>query len=600
MPRPKIWETDAQKQEAYRIRQIHPTWSNEVIAAFMEGRDIALREAEKKEFEELQRNASIPPKVLHFENIPLLELIDLHRVPTGYVSPLNDVDWINYYLNTDFFGGGTLYDTQIEISKHFNKNIWAAADVWRGVGKSMYAFGFIIRRMCDNPNIRLFIITEESTRSIQRINLIKHIFKTNKRIIHDYGYLPHDKAYKGIRGKWSSKMLQLKRTIVAQEPTLIGLSQGATDMLGYHFDGGLIDDPWSTEIQRIKGAKEKWLNWFTETFLGCIEKGAFCLMLFTRKGVDDLYSDIIYKRGLFVPIRRPAIIKYPSKYHYVYNDKKLPIIDQELGVPMVVIESDDGVIYDSCHGRFTMAYLLGKRKQQGRAKFEQEYQCNPVHAEGSLLNWKSLKFYNDPTFKIEDFEYPDRELVSWVAFFDQAFGMSDRADFSVITIFGYYASRIYFDQIYRGKWTPFEKIQKVKQVFKDYPKLTKMGIESGLIQTFAAKQIIEALPSLPLTPVDQRGAGRNYNLAVGSVRELDAKIIRIHDQWSVPLVAGNLYVNAEMDHFDDFEHEFRYLGTSEHDDIMDSSGSALEMINTSQLYHFFMDGTSSYTHFQTF
>lgn len=600
MPQQQIWKNEAQRQEAYRIRQVHPNWTNDVIAAFMEGRDIALKEAELKEFQELQKVSSVSIQTLEYEKIPLLELIDLNRVPTGYVSPLSDVEWINYYLNTDLFRGGTLYDTQVEISNHFDRNLWAAADVWRGVGKTMLAFGKIIRKMCDNPNIRLFIITEESSRSIQRVSVVKHVLKTNKRIIHDYGYLPHDKAYKGIRGKWSSKMLQLKRNIVAQEPTLMGLSQGATDMLGYHFDGGLIDDPWSTEIQRIKGAKEKWLNWFTETFLGCIEKGAFCWMLFTRKGVDDLYSDIIYRRGLFVPIRRPAIIKYPSKYHYVYTDKKMPVMDQELGVPKVIIESDDGEIYDHCHGRFSMAYLLGKRKQQGNMKFEQEYQCNPMPYEGSLLNWKDLKFYNDPTQPIEDYEYPDKDQVSWVAFFDQAFGPTERADYSVITIFGFFANRVYFDQIYRGRWSPWEKIQKIKQVFKDYPTLTRMGIESGLIQTFAAKQIIEALPNLPLFPVDQRGAGRNYNLAVGSLREFDAKVLRIHDQWSVPLVAHNLYVNREMDFFDDFEKEFRYLGKADHDDIMDSGGSCLEMINKSNIYHFFMDGSSAYTHFQTF
>lgn len=600
MPPKKIWKDDAEKQEAYRIRQLHPDWSNDQIAGFMIGQDILQKEKEKEEFEKLQTKAGVISKTKEVDKIPLLELIDLNRVPTGFVSPLSDIEWINHYLNADLFGGGTLYDTQLEISAHFDENLWAAADVWRGVGKTMLAFGKIIRRMCDNPNIKLAIITEESTRSIQRVSVVKHILKTNKRIIHDYGYLPHDKAYKGIRGKWSSKMLQLKRTIVAQEPTLMGLSQGATDMLGYHLDGTLIDDPWSTELQRVKGGKEKWLDWFTETFLGCIEKGAFCWMLFTRKGVDDLYSDIIYKRGLFVPIRRPAIINYPSKYKYVYDDNKMPILNQELGVPAVIIESDDGEIYDDCHGRFSMAYLLGKRKQQGRDKFEQEYQCNPVAAEGSLLKWKDLKFYNDPSYKIEEYEYPDKELVSWVAFMDQAFGQSDRSDYTVITVFGFYANRIYFDQIYRGRWTPFEKIQMIKKVFKDYPKLTKMGIESGLVQTFAAKQIIEALPNLPLTPVDQRGAGRNYNLAVGSVRELDAKIIRIHDQWSVPLVASNLYVNKEMDHFDEFAHEFRYLGTAEHDDIMDSGGSCLEMINTSQIYHFFMDGTSAFTHFQTF
>lgn len=593
--RPAFWKNENQKRAASKIRSEHPEWDNDKIKGYLEGQDIAQKEAERKKFEQLTIDAGVPSATKDLSKIPLSELIEDCRVPTGYVSPLSDVEWINHYLNWDLFGGGTLYDVQIEMSNHFDSNKWSAADIWRGVGKTMLCFGKITRRMCDNPNLKLALITEESSRSIQRVSVLKMILKTNPKIINDYGYLPHDKAYKGIRGKWTNQMLQLKRNIVAQEPTLIGLSQGATNMLGYHFDGTLIDDPWSTELQRQKDAKEKWMSWFTEVFLPCMEMGAFCWMLFTRKGVTDLYSDLIYKKGLFKAIRKPAILKYPSKYKYLIDDHKRPIINQELGVPAVEVYTDDWEIYDSCHGRFTIEYLLGKRRQMGKLKFEQEYQCNPVPVEGSLLNWKDLKFYKDG-----DIDSDTYDRISWIAFMDQAFGLTERADYSVIAVMGYYAGRIYFDRIYRGRWTPQQKISVIKQVFEDYPTLTKMGIESGLIQTWAAKQIMEELKNLPLIPVDQRGAGRNYNLAVGSLRDVEAKIIRIHDQWSVPLVNQNLNVNETMPYFDDFEREFRFLGNADHDDIMDAAGSCLEMINSSQMFHFFMDGTSSFAHFQQF
>jgi len=108
MPRTQVWDNEAQRQEAYRIRQIHPNWSNEIIAAFMEGRDIAIKELELKEFQNLQKVSAVSIKTLEYEKIPLLELIDLNRVPTGYISPLNYVDLINYYLNQDLFRVGTL------------------------------------------------------------------------------------------------------------------------------------------------------------------------------------------------------------------------------------------------------------------------------------------------------------------------------------------------------------------------------------------------------------------------------------------------------------------------------------------------------------
>ena len=315
----RIWKIEAERQEAYRLRKKHPDWDNDRIKAYLAGKNEAEKDSDWKTFQDLQAKTPIKKRkqsksgalTKEEKAMPLAEFTDNHRQPTGLVSPLTDIEWINKYLSHQLLAGGRLYKTQEEITNHFNKNLWAAADVWRGVGKTMDALGMVVRRMSDNPNIRLALITEESSRSIQRVSVIKTIFQTSSVIIKDYGYLPHDKAYAGFRGKWTNKMIQLKRNIVAQEPTLMGISQGATDMLGYHFDGTLVDDPWSTEIQRIKGAKTKWLNWFTETFLGCIEKGAFCWMLFTRKGVNDLYADIIYKKGLFVPFTKPAIKRYP-------------------------------------------------------------------------------------------------------------------------------------------------------------------------------------------------------------------------------------------------------------------------------------------------
>ena len=606
--KPKFWNDTAQRSAAAKLRTKHPSWSNERLKAFLEGKAEAEKDAEWKKFQELQKESPVDKRgqVNNDEtqldaSMSLSEYIEKHRSPTGFISPLDDIAWINKYLSHQLLGGGRLYKTQEEISIHFDKNLWAAADVWRGVGKTMLALGKIVRRMCDNPNIRLALITEESSRSIQRVAVIKVILQTNRLIIKDYGYLPHDKAYAGFRGKWSSKMLQLKRTIVAQEPTLMGVSQGATDMLGYHFDGILIDDPWSTEIQRIKGAKEKWMNWFTETFLGCIEKGAFCWMLFTRKGVDDLYSDIIYTRGLFVPFTKPAIKRYPppDQFEYILNERGMPVIGRD-GVPTIKwLGEDHGEINDACHGRFSMSYLLGKKRQQGNLKFEQEFQCNPMPLKGALLDWDLLRFYGTKAAntELQEFELPNYELMTYISFMDQAFGLTDRADFTVVAVIGMYGGRFYLDRLYRGKWTESEKIAMINKIFEDFPRMTRMGIESGFIQTHTAKKLIQACSKFPLVPIDQRGAGRQYKLGIGSKKNIDAKILRIYDQFSPHLVVRDLYVNKSMPFIDELEKEFRFLGNAEHDDIMDAVGSALEMVASSSLFKFIMSGTSDFSRY---
>ena len=593
----KFWKDGNERKEASRIRDIHPDWTNKEIKDFMYEQQH--KELQEK-FEKLKgvhnKNKAAPP-------ISLRELIDNSSAPTGYVSPLTDIQWINHYLNIDLLLGLALYKVQEEISNHFDTYLWSAADVWRGVGKTVLSFGKIIRRPCDNPNLKLALICEDQPKAKARLGVLKTILQTNRKIIEDYGYLPHDRKWQGSKGKWSSFKIQLKRDIIAQEPTVMALSQDSSELLGYHLDGVLLDDPWSEKLQRQKGSKEKWLSWFQGTLLGCIEAGAFVWMLFTRKGVDDLYDDLIYKQGLFRPFKKPAIQKYPSRYEYIFDEAGFPVMHttpvlpfypRGYGVPKVKIATQDGIISDACNGRFSMEYLLGKRKQAGTLKFEQEFQCNPMPQEGSLLDWNGLQFYNDPSSRLENaYEYPKFDSMSYIGFMDQAYGLTDRADYSVIAILGYQQNRIYLEWLYRGRWRLADKISNIRQAFTKYPRLTKLGIESGLTQTLEAKRIIDMCPELPLVPVEQRGAGRNYNLSVGSNRLYDPKILRIHDQWSPVLIKRNFYINRKMPYFDEFEKEFRFLGNAAHDDIMDTIGSGLEMLTGSMCFKYVMSGGGS-------
>jgi len=593
-----FWKNETERVRAHRVREVHPNWTNTEIQAFMNDEDIKVKEAFRN-----QRGVKSKAGKSQIYSIPYDEFVDNHRVPTGYVSSLTDEQWINYYLKDDLLVGGSLYNTQVEISDHFDLNLWAAADVWRGVGKTILMFGKGIRKSCDNPNLKLYIICDDKPRAIARLGVIKQIFQQNRLIINDYGYLPHDKMYKGYKGKWTAQKILLKRDIIAQEPSFTAFTQNSSAILGYHFDGGIIDDPWSDTLERQKDAKKKWLSWFQGTFLGCIEAGAFNWLLFTRKGPDDLYQDIIYQQGLFTPFKKPAIQKYPSSYTYVYDAKGFPIKDttprmpfypKGYGTPKVLIKSKDGIISDACHGRFSMEYLLGKRKQQGPNKFEQEYQGNPVAEEGSLLDWNALKFYNDPSFKIEDKERLVEKSGSWVAFMDQGFSLSEDADFTVLTVWAWYGGRLYFHWMYRGKWRTAGKINIVKQCFDEFPNLTQIGIESDLTQMETTLLIKEGCPGIPVIPVVQGGPGKKYNEAANTTnRELDGKVLRIHDQWTPGLTNRNIYINRLMPHFTEFEHEFKFLGRAKHDDIPDSGGGALHMLKVYNTPRFYMSGTGS-------
>lgn len=114
-----------------------------------------------------------------------------------------------------------------------------------------------------------------------------------------------------------------------------------------------------------------------------------------------------------------------------------------------------------------------------------------------------------------------------------------------------------------------------------------------------ARDIIRALPHIGLKEIYPGGKGRDYALARGSSREYEAKIYRIFDQVSPPLEREQIYVNAQIPFYDDFVKEFRFLGTTKHDDIMDSWGNCLEMVDRDAVAMFLMSGRDGYYRYDT-
>ena len=119
---------------------------------------------------------------------------------------------------------------------------------------------------------------------------VRSHLQSNKRLIADYGYLPHDKKYRNTTALWKAGEFVIKRDTIQTDPSLKALSWKDAKMLGGHFKGVLFDDPWSIKLEENRDAnKEKWFRWYDSTLIGSMEEDSWQHIVCTRKGLYDIY-----------------------------------------------------------------------------------------------------------------------------------------------------------------------------------------------------------------------------------------------------------------------------------------------------------------------
>jgi len=73
-----------------------------------------------------------------------------------------------------------------------------------------------------------------------------------------------------------------------------------------------------------------------------------------------------------------------------------------------------------------------RKAEMSEDAFEMEYQLNPLPEKGRLFNWDDVKF-----FRLEDMKPEDLKQMRIIAAMDMAFGKSERAHFTALTVCGY-------------------------------------------------------------------------------------------------------------------------------------------------------------------
>jgi len=488
--------------------------------------------------------------------------------PTGFKSDLPPEEWIPYYFPDSFKNG--LYPIQKKILAELMAHPWSIVKVFRSAGKTKLATTLICYYICQDPNERIFIMTGEKKKGIQRLRMIRNMLGS-PRIIKDYGYLINEGSNSSVRkGKNTEYLFECHRTIDAIEPTLMVITFEDDQAVGFHYTRGLMDDPWSNKLENQNGALEKWMERWGE-FQGSLEQCQTLYILCTRKGVHDLYWKLELEKQ-FYSIEYPLVKKWPSQIEF---------IEDENGMYIGAKVSDDYEIEDDCFGKYSMEFenrdplkgkicrcipLIRKRDPIG---FSREYQQVPYIPDGDLFKWKNCRLYNkdssDPLVMglFKQFSY-----LRTIGIMDMAFGLKEESDKNVLLVLTFYRGRFFVVDGWSGRWTIDERISIIKEMEAKYPG-TPLYVESDLSQIHIVNDLKKKLNHLKIYEFRSRNHGTNYkNLFEG--QEKAAKKGKIYDALAIPWSSSKIYLRTDLPVIEDLELQIKQFPRCESYDSIDA------------------------------
>jgi len=521
--------------------------------------------------------------------LSITELQELMEEPTDYHSKLSLRDWCKYYLQgphnflkhkPHIWGEG-----QFEIFDLWEEHRKIMMKFHRDYGKTMAFDAIFTHEICENREGNYAIVSQTDREARRRVKHVGDMFLKNPKIISDYGFLPHQKIYQGTRQSWTKSEITVKREISQTDPTLMCLSSESKSSTGPHYDGIGFDDVWSRILDRNPDNKEKWLEWFDGELEGTLEN-SWELWIYTRKSPIDLYQYFEDKQ-YYVVIEKPAIIKYPSKYNYVYKD----VMGQKI-FDYVDVQSKDWIISDP--SRFTIEYFLEKKLKMNPAEWESEFQLNPMARTGKYWKWKDLRWldsYNEFLDMVKSKGASRKSKV--IGSMDMALGTSARADYTALCIIGFFEEKYYFLELFlkRGA-NETDMVNMIAEAKRMFPMLEEIYIEADFQQSTYVNNIKKRASFVHILPVLARQEQKMLEKATAERKSvnLTGKPLRIWATLEAKIEANVLYINRFMRNFEEFKSEFRTFPKCEHYDVLDALSSGMQKMEKKGALIFALSG----------
>lgn len=407
--------------------------------------------------------------------------------------------------------------------------------------KSSTLTTYILHTILYNPELRVLIVTISDSLASGMLQRIKTILETNTTIKEVFG---------DVRGNgvWGADGLTLKRKSIYTEPTIKAIGIG-TAAVGSRCDLLICDDLLDSTKADSPAERDKLSERFNGELASLVADGGKTIVLGTRKGPHDIYSEILDNKS-FYSIVQPAIVNYrPEDLTVTYIRDDLDVITG------VEIAEKDVEVLDPV--RWPIERLMLRRIKAGSTRFLREYQNDITSFTGTMLKPEWLAYADAP---------PLSEMNLYMGV-DLAITDKSTSDFTVITTVGVHrkTNTIYLLRMHRSRSdfpTTLENIKAEYQAWGSYRPL-KVTVESNAAQR-ATSQMLQLHTNLPVFP-SHTSKGKEVRM------QLLAPFFE----------SGKVKLTPDFDPDDVFKTEWASFPSSKtHDDTLDAVEISLRPILT--------------------
>jgi phage terminase large subunit-like protein len=389
---------------------------------------------------------------------------------------------------------------------------------------SFFTIGESLRRIAENPSIRILIANATLGNAQNFLGQIKNHIQNNEVYKSLYGDM-YDKNL-----KWNDTEMEVKgRHLGIREATVTAVGVGG-NLVSQHYDMIIADDLINEQNSATRFQAEKVIDWWKRTF-SLLEPSGKMLIVGTRWSYYELYA---YLED-----------EYKDQVDFYIRGAKNP----------------DGTFYFP--ERFNEEKLKELKKLHGSYIFSCFYENSPIDEDNCIIKESQILYWTDNDDEINEIT---KKIPSNLAMFsacDPAVSQESLADSSGFISVGVDSEgNWWIKQADREKITTGELIQRLFQQFETYNPIT-MSIE-----------VIGQAQNI-LSPIRDEERARNKFLPLSEIKVLPqvTKAARIRSILQPRFENGKIYIHKDMTELKD---QLLRFPKAKHDDLID----ALSQIET--------------------
>jgi len=403
------------------------------------------------------------------------------------------------------------------------------ADFWpRDHGKSeIFCIGYPLRRICEDPNVRILIVQKTGTEAAKTLAVIKGDLESNAPL-KSY-YAPHWQATVGHRdisnatgtveragrreGAWQQYRIYVKRTRRGKDPTVEAVGVGGA-ITGGHFDVIILDDVEDDENTRTPERLQWLLNWFNGTILQLREPHTKTIIVGTLKTVArDIYQAVLANPSWNCQVV-PAILS-----HALDDIAYQPVLDEASGT-VVDVEVETPDVRTLWPGKWNIRELL------------LDMLASPVRSVWVREKLNDLRAMAGKIFKREWFRYClyaelPRSFERIIQIWDTAFEDDESADWSVCITLGLAGGKVYVLDVFRERLTFPRLIPAVETQYQKWRPERILIEDKGSGKS--AKQVLQAETMLPVIGVSPGGQDKPSRARTVTVYFETGRVVFVSD-----------------------------------------------------------------------